>query len=93
MYMYNLIQFYILILKILVFFYRKKKKNKAKEVTETIEKVEDKSKAQNKTSGSRTPAQIAFAGMQAKRVSLCIHIYQELLCVFISNEKFYLVFL
>ncbi len=46
---------------------RKKKKNKAKEVLETIEKVEEK---KNRPKDSRTPAQKAFDDIQKKRVRI-----------------------
>ena len=50
--------------------FRKKKNNKAKEVLETLDKVEEKKTKQKDT---RTPAQKAFDGIQKKRVCLSIN--------------------
>lgn len=49
---------------------RKKKKSKAKEVLETVEKSEEKASGESKPKSKRTPAELAFKRMQDKRVSL-----------------------
>lgn len=45
---------------------KRKKKNKAEEVVETVERVEEK---EEEVKDTRTPAEKAYAAVQAKRVS------------------------
>ena len=52
---------------------KKKKKNKAEEVVEVVEKVEEKAEEVKDT---RTPAEKAYAAVQAKRVSFPHTVWQ-----------------
>lgn len=47
---------------------RKKKKNKAKEFLETVEKSEEKVSESSKSKVKKTPAELAFKKIQDKRV-------------------------
>ena len=56
-------------------FVRKKKKNKAKEVLEAVEKSEGKSsEGTSKSRSKKTPAELAFIKTQEKRVSFLAYV-------------------